>query len=448
MHEFNQQQEQDFLTVTDALVLSQKIIEQHFSRVNIIGEISNLVHARSGHIYFSLKDTGATLRCAFFKNRQSQVFNFKEGDALVISGKLTLYPARGDFQCVVEHIRPHGEGELKKQFLILKAKLEQEGYFLNQNKQALPPMPQSIGLVTSTNAAALHDMITTFKRLAPYLRVVLYPCQVQGMDAAKTIADMIKVANQRKECEVLIVARGGGSIEDLWAFNELAVCDAIKNSTLPIIAGIGHETDTTLADLIADRRAPTPTAAAEMVAPSITWIGDTIRQHLSSLHQRIDYLIQQQVIALDRLEQRVLTSMRQHSPHQSQLNLLCQQLKQSIQNQLRHHQHTLRLHQSEIHPKSLHFQHQKSLLTWQQLIQRLKTYRQSSSLHLPTQKLQQLMRNLQLLSPDATLRRGYLKAEQNQKPLHQINKIDPDHPLHLINHDHELIIHIACVEKN
>ena len=235
----------------------------------VAGEISNFKRYDSGHCYFTLKDAGAQARCVMFRGRaQSLDWQPKEGMQVEVRALVTLYEPRGDFQLNVETMRRAGLGPLYERFLRLKEKLEREGVFDPAAKRPIPAFPGTVGVVTSLAAAALRDILATLKRRNPSINVIVYPVPVQGEGAAARIAAMLATASRRNECDVLLLARGGGSIEDLWPFNEEVVARAIRACTIPVVAGIGHETDVTIADFAADLRAPTPTAAAESVSPS------------------------------------------------------------------------------------------------------------------------------------------------------------------------------------
>jgi exodeoxyribonuclease VII large subunit len=244
------------------------IIERHLGLTWISGEISGFSRAASGHCYFTLKDDRAQVRCVLFRNKaQLQDVVLKDGLAVEVRATPTIYEARGDFQLSVETVRLAGLGVLYERFAQLKAKLDAAGWFKPERKRALPPFPRAVGIVTSRHAAALRDVLTTLNRRMPSLPIILYPTPVQGSDAAAGIAAAIATANTRTEVDVLVVCRGGGSLEDLWAFNELAVARAVFESAIPVVSGVGHETDFTICDFVADMRAPTPTAAAALVAP-------------------------------------------------------------------------------------------------------------------------------------------------------------------------------------
>ncbi len=301
------------------------IIERHLGLAWISGEISGFSRAASGHCYFTLKDDRAQVRCVLFRNK-AQLLDvaLKDGLAVEVRATPTIYEARGDFQLSVDTVRLAGLGVLYEQFAKLKATLEAAGWFRPERKRALPPFPRSVGIVTSPQAAALRDVLTTLKRRLPSLPAILYPTPVQGRDAAASIAVAIATANARAEVDVLIVCRGGGSIEDLWAFNELAVAQAVFDSAIAVVSGVGHETDFTICDFVADARAPTPTAAAALVAPDrasllaqVTAIAERWRRSteraLESRMQRVDLVSRRLVHPAARLQTQYLglTSLAQ-----------------------------------------------------------------------------------------------------------------------------------------
>ena len=257
------------ISVSELNALAKALLEDHLAGLWIAGEVSNLTRAASGHYYFSLKDSRAQVRCAMFKGAAMRLAKpLKEGDHIEVSGKISIYEARGEFQITVNEVRLKGLGQLYEAYERLKAQLQAEGAFSVERKKPLPARPQCIGIVTSLAAAALRDVVTTLNRRAPEIPVIVYPTPVQGTGSELQIAQAIKTASQRAECDVLIVCRGGGSIEDLWAFNEEPVVRAIEACSIPVVSGVGHETDFTLADFVADVRAPTPTGAAELVSPN------------------------------------------------------------------------------------------------------------------------------------------------------------------------------------
>jgi exodeoxyribonuclease VII large subunit len=250
-------------------------LEARFNPVAVQGEISGFSRAASGHCYFSLKDDDGQMRCAMFRRAASLLdFSPRDGQRVELRGRLGVYEARGELQLIVESMRQAGQGTLFEQFLKLKAKLEAEGLFDAGRKRELPLMPKAIGVVTSLGAAALHDVVTALQRRVPHIPVVIYPASVQGAQACGELRDACLKAYQRREVDVLLLVRGGGAMEDLWAFNDEALARTIAESPIPTISGVGHETDFTIADFCADVRAPTPTAAAELCAqPQAVWLG-------------------------------------------------------------------------------------------------------------------------------------------------------------------------------
>ncbi len=256
------------LTVSQLNRAVSGVLQEGFGVQRVRGELASLTRAASGHWYFTLKDASAQVRCVMFRSRNAQLdFAPREGDEVEVRAAVGLYEARGEFQLTVDAMRRFGAGRLWEEFLRLRQRLSAEGLFDAAIKRPLPPLPKRIGVVTSLQAAALRDVLTTLRRRAPYLSIVLYPVPVQGTEAATRIAAMLATASRRAEVQVLLLVRGGGSIEDLWSFNEEVVARAIRASALPVIVGVGHESDFTIADFAADLRAPTPTAAAELVAP-------------------------------------------------------------------------------------------------------------------------------------------------------------------------------------
>ncbi len=285
-----------------------RMLERSFPLVWVAGEISNFTRAASGHWYFTLKDEAAQVRAVMFRGRaQYAGFTPREGDRVEVRTLVTLYAPRGDYQLNVEAIRRAGMGNLYEAFLQLKEKLNSEGLFDPTRKRPLPTFPKAIGVVTSLQAAALRDVLTALRRRARHVRVIIYPAPVQGQGAGDKIAEAIRSASARAECDVLLVCRGGGSIEDLWSFNEEGVVRAIAACSMPVISGVGHETDFTLADFVADLRAPTPTAAAELAATSrADWLA-MLDSYASELDRRIRRRLSDAAQTLDWLSRRLVS---------------------------------------------------------------------------------------------------------------------------------------------
>ncbi len=270
------------LTVSEITKNIKVLLEENFSQVSVVGEISNFKQHISGHWYFNLKDSDAVISCTMWKGFNGYVyFTPQDGMKVVVNGKLTVYPPRGNYQIDVRSMKPAGVGELQAAFEALKQKLASEGLFDEEHKKEIPEIPQKIGIVTAIDGAAFRDMISVAKRRFPLVELVIAPTRVQGSGAAKEIVDGIKMLNE-SDVDVIIVGRGGGSIEDLWAFNEEVVARAIYNSKIPIISGVGHEIDFTIADFVADLRAPTPSAAMELATPNISEIVSFITSFVSN----------------------------------------------------------------------------------------------------------------------------------------------------------------------
>ncbi len=320
--------ERDIYSVSELTKIVREILEDNFPLIWLEGEISNLARPASGHIYFSLKDDSSQVRCAMFRMR-NRILNFspdfspsfspKNGKQVLVRARVSLYEARGEFQLIIEHMEESGDGALRRAFEKLKLKLANEGLFDNEDKQPLPALPRSIGVITSPSGAAIQDILSILKRRFPAIPVKIYPVAVQGEKAAEDIVSMIHYANEQNQCDVLILSRGGGSLEDLWAFNEESVARAIYDCDIPIVSGVGHEIDFTIADFVADHRAATPSAAAEIVSPDrAEWL-QNLNNTVNNLHKIILQLLNQKSQTLDYLQKRM-----QH-PGQ-RLHLQCQRI--------------------------------------------------------------------------------------------------------------------------
>ena len=394
------------------------MLENQLGAVWLTGEISNFSQPVSGHWYLSLKDENAQVRCAMFRMKNLRVsFRPTNGMQVLVRANVSLYEPRGDYQLIIESMHLAGEGLLMQQFEALKLKLAAEGLFAQHLKKNLPHFSKAVGIITSKTGAALQDILHILQRRDPSLKIIIYPTAVQGKDAATEIAQMIELANQRQEVDVLIVGRGGGSLEDLWCFNEEMVARAIFHSHLPVISAVGHETDVTIADFVADLRAPTPSAAAELVSRNQT-----------ELLQQLQYRRQRLEIALDRLfaeKQQKLRhrSLRLHNQHpQAQLRIqqqLITQLSHRLQQTLRHHWQktaenltalSMRLYKN---PLPLRLQQYEQQLA--QLKVRLNSH-MNLTLSLQQKQLAHLCGKLDSLSPLKVLARGY-SITQNQQNL-------------------------------
>ncbi len=290
------------LSVSELTKDLKEVLENVFSRVAVLGEISNLRQPSSGHIYFSLKDELAQIRCVFFRNSAARLkFKLSDGMQVVLRGRVGIYERDGQYQLYVDTAEPQGRGALQLAFEQLKARLESEGLFDESHKRALPFLPQSIGVVTSPTGAVIRDILNVLDRRFGSVHVIINPVRVQGEGSKEEIARAIEEFNRLKCVDVIILARGGGSLEDLWSFNEEVVARAIYNSGIPVISAIGHETDYTIADFVADRRAPTPSAAAEIVMPSRSQLNEKIEDLLAYLRQSLADIVPQYAQRVDDL---------------------------------------------------------------------------------------------------------------------------------------------------
>jgi len=387
----------------------RELLECHFLLVWLEGEVSNLARPASGHVYFSLKDQQAQIRCALFRNRarlsQTPLSN---GQHIRVRARISLYEPRGDYQLIIEHWETAGEGALRQAFDALRTRLEQEGLFALERKRKPPSLPERIGLITSPNGAALHDVLSVLKRRFPALPVLLYPAQVQGEGAAERIVQALELASRRQDCDVLLLVRGGGSLEDLWTFNEEVVARAIAACTIPVISGVGHESDVTIADFVADVRAATPSAAAELISPDRA----VLLARLQQLERRLQALtqagLQQQRSLLAQLGQRLERQRPEHRLQQQaqRLDELEQRLQRAITARLR----GLQQQHSGLHARLIGHAPRQRLLHARQhrqtLAQRLHQAMQGI-LVAQRQNLSSQAQALHNLSPLQTLQRGY-----------------------------------------
>ncbi len=313
--------------------LVRELLEQSFPSFWISGEISNFISASSGHWYFSLKDDEAQVRCTMFKNKNMAAdWVPKNGEKIEAKCFIGLYEARGEYQLNIELIRHAGTGLLSEAFNQLKEKLLKEGLFETSRKKLIPQFPKSIGVITSPTGAAIEDILITLKRRSPHIPIFIYPSLVQGKEAPLAIVKAIETANIRMECDVLILARGGGSIEDLWAFNEEIVARAIVASKIPTITGVGHETDTTIADFVSDLRAPTPTGAAELVTSHTVELIKTIQVYKNQLNKVMAGVIRELMQKIDYLEKRLISPRQQIQRQKEQIHQYIQRINQSMKN--------------------------------------------------------------------------------------------------------------------
>ncbi len=386
---------------------ARSVLEGSFPLLWVEGEISNLAMPASGHIYFTLKDEAAQVRCAMFRMRNGALrFTPENGMQVLMRVRVTLYEGRGEFQLVVEHMEEAGEGALQRAFEALKHRLGQAGLFDQTHKQALPVLPKCIGIVSSPDGAAVHDVLTVLKRRFASIPVVLYPVAVQGRGSADQIAKAITLADARQECDVLIIGRGGGSLEDLWSFNEEVVAQAIFDCELPIISAVGHEVDFTIADFVADVRAATPSAAAELAVPDgATWL-DQLQMYCQQLGQLLMHRLQQHQQTLDHAAVRLRHPQAQINAQNQHLESLAVRLTRSMQQKLTTHRNQLTLFSAGMQantPEDIISKNKTTLGYCQQRLDAtiLQKIQRSES------KLTEQTRTLSVVSPLNTLERGY-----------------------------------------
>lgn len=403
------------------------VLESNFPFLWLEGEISNFTAASSGHWYFCLKDANAQIRCAMFKTQNKKLnLNPKDGMHVIAKARVSLYEGRGEFQLIIEHFEEAGIGKLQREFEALKNRLAAAGLFDPIHKKPLPKFPKQIGVITSPTGAAIRDILSVLQRRFACLPVIIYPTLVQGSLAAGNIVEAINIANSRQECDVLILARGGGSLEDLWSFNEEIVANAIFKSTLPIISGVGHEVDFTIADFVADCRAPTPSAAAELITPDCGDLSMALFQNqrglIRNFQEKLKHLsaqlqwmqkhlyqqhpknrIQQQLQFLDHAELNLVRSQfKKISEYTARIKMLSAQfIANNPSQQIQRIQHHL--------TQTIQFLKNKIEFTLQKNQEKIATFAAT----------------LDAVSPLSTLKRGYVIASNNTKILRRKSEVAP-----------------------
>jgi exodeoxyribonuclease VII large subunit len=371
--------QQKIYTISQLNANTRLLLEENFPLIWVEGEISNLVQAQSKHIYFSLKDELAQVKCAMFR-MQNNALNFipTNGKHVLAQAQVSLYEQRGDYQLIIKYMEEVNEGVLRRKFEELKNKLAAEGLFAAQYKVEPPQYPKCVGIITSPTGAAIHDIISVLKRRSIITPIIIYPAQVQGAEAASQITAAIKTANDRNECDVLILARGGGSLEDLWSFNEEIVARAIFASKIPIISGVGHEVDFTITDLVADKRAPTPSAAAELVCQDLHTRLNFINTIKEKLINCLQTKIESGKLILDSLAKRLEHPKRRLENYAQNIDNLSHRMHLAMDNCLKHNK----------------------------------------------SRLNNLSSSLNAMSPLSTLNRGYAIVTKNTKILYDISEVN------------------------
>lgn len=483
----------NILTITQLNYTVRHLLEMELGQVWLVGEISNLSKPVSGHWYLTLKDEQAQVRCAMFRMKNSRVtFPVQDGMQVLVRANVSLYEPRGDYQVIIESMQPVGDGLLQQQFEQLKLKLATAGLFSQEHKKTLPAYIKKVGIITSSSGAALQDILHILNRRDPSLNVVIYPTMVQGQSAAQEIADTITLANLRQECDVLIVGRGGGSLEDLWCFNEECVAYAIFHSHIPIISAVGHETDVTIADFVADLRAPTPSAAAELVSRDQQDLIRQLRQQQDRASYAFDRIWIEKVGIFERLRLRIEAQhpQKQLIQRQQRLTYLQHRMMQAFQHHLKqqtahltqldkrlrgqHPQRQLQQKQSELiryHQRLFnafrqHWQIKQQCL--QQLLQSLHTnalphrihayqyqltqieqrmqFASQRQLYTQQQAFQTLCAKLEGLSPLKILGRGYSVTFLNDNPIISAQAVNIGEKITTRLHQGEIISQVIAVK--
>ncbi|XKM13147.1 exodeoxyribonuclease VII large subunit [Orbaceae bacterium ac157xtp] len=416
----------NILSVKDLNQMVKDLLTDAIGQIWLVGEISNFTKPASGHWYFTLKDDLAQVRCAMFRNSNFKTgFTPKNGQQVLVNASVTLYEARGEYQLVVNNLQLAGTGLLQQKFEQLKAQLQEEGLFNPIYKKMLPKSIQTVGVVTSSTGAALHDICQILKRRDPSIRIIIYPTLVQGDGSAVKIAEMINIANARQECDVLIVGRGGGSLEDLWSFNEEIVARAIFASEIPIISAVGHEIDFTIADFVADLRAATPSAAAELISRDRQDQLNDLKTYQQQLAMAIDYLLLRKREQLQKLQHKLQTEHPQVKLAKQQTLLLAQtrSLKSRMEQILFSYTNKFNRLDSLLY----RFSPKNKIVHNQQII----NIRYQKLVDLTKQQLTQSKHQLAIcasqlntVSPLATLGRGYsITTDAKQKVIKSIKQI-------------------------
>lgn len=426
----------------------KQLLETQYPMVPVKGEISTLNAPSSGHIYFTLKDAGAQLKCAMFRSQLTRnQHRPKQGDEVIVYGKLSLYEGRGDYQLIANKIEPIGEGALQGEFFALKQRLATEGLFNESHKQSLPKHIRRVGIITSSTGAAFHDILTVLNRRFPAMAVTLYPSLVQGEQANDDIVKAIETANRRDEVDVIIVGRGGGSLEDLWSFNTEAVARAIYQSRLPIISAVGHEVDFTISDFVADVRAATPSQAAEIISPDQNELAQNIDVLNLRLHQALLRTITTLKIELKKVSSRLKSPQSTLLDWQSRLNQAQRRLIYVQERDL--NQHKDRLHHLN---HRLNGQSPYAVLAREQSrLQQVQT-RLSNAGALKIQHLSNALRlnvsKLNILSPLSTLERGYsITRDANGKVIRQSDNLNLGDTVYTLLESGSITANITNIKK-
>ena len=438
--------DREVLTVSQLNQRARSLLEDVFPQIWVEGELSNIAKPTSGHVYFTLKDPNAQVRCAMFRQQASRARELLRDGLLVrVRGRVSLYEGRGDYQMILDSVEAAGDGALRLAFEALKAALQAEGLFAAERKRALPKYPQRIGVITSPSGAVLHDIVSVFARRAPHVQLTLIPTAVQGREATAQIVHAISLADSA-QYDAIIVARGGGSLEDLWCFNEEAVARAIAECQTPIVSAIGHETDVSISDFVADVRAPTPSAAAELLAPDRNELLQQLRNTQRQLTLRINTQLQRQRTQLQHLRQRLRHPRERLQQYSQRLDDLSLRLERAVRAKVQQEQQGCSHLQARLHvqhPREHLAQQQQHLLGLQQRLVRASqlSFKQAQL------GLHSVLQTLQVVSPLATLERGYsiLSSDDQQQIIRSVQSVQPAQTLKARLADGYLTVRVQAI---
>ena len=438
--------DREVLTVSQLNQRARSLLEDVFPQIWVEGELSNIAKPTSGHVYFTLKDPNAQVRCAMFRQQASRARELLRDGLLVrVRGRVSLYEGRGDYQMILDSVEAAGDGALRLAFEALKAALQAEGLFAAERKRALPKYPQRIGVITSPSGAVLHDIVSVFARRAPHVQLTLIPTAVQGREATAQIVHAISLADSA-QYDAIIVARGGGSLEDLWCFNEEAVARAIAECQTPIVSAIGHETDVSISDFVAVVRAPTPSAAAELLAPDRNELLQQLRNTQRQLTLRINTQLQRQRTQLQHLRQRLRHPRERLQQYSQRLDDLSLRLERAVRAKVQQEQQGCSHLQARLHvqhPREHLAQQQQHLLGLQQRLVRASqlSFKQAQL------GLHSVLQTLQVVSPLATLERGYsiLSSDDQQQIIRSVQSVQPAQTLKARLADGYLTVRVQAI---
>ncbi len=424
--------ERDIYSVSRLNSEVRAVLDNSFPPIWIEGEISNLARPASGHLYFSLKDAHAQVRCALFRNRRMNLRHPPaNGDQVLLRARISLYEGRGEFQLIVERLEAAGEGALRRAFDELKRRLDAEGLFAAEHKRPLPPYPDCIGVVTSPSGAALRDVIDVLRRRWPLARLIVYPSTVQGADAPRQLIQALHTAARRKECDLLILTRGGGSLEDLAAFNDEQLARVIHALGIPLISAVGHEIDFTIADFVADRRAPTPSAAAELATPEQA----ALRSELARRERRLRRAMQQRLATARHAHRLLETRLMRHQPEarlrqgMQRLDELNLRMRRAVQHRLRERARLQAQLRQRLLTQSPARRVARRRAEWERLRTRL-ARAMPLDLARRRQRLASLARALETVGPLGTLQRGYaIVSDESGRVLRDASALKPGDPI-------------------